>query len=293
MHAVGVKQEIPAGSAGGGGGGEQVFTRPRAYNPHMVPSSPESAPRPRRRCVHVVLPAFNEAACIGRLLEHLHEDLNDANQPFTVTLVDDGSSDGTSEVAKAHATGMDLRIIRHERNRGLGATLRDGLVAAAAQAAPRDILITMDADDTHTPGLILRMTRMIHEGHDVVIASRYQPGSRTIGVPAYRRALSYFGSLLFRLVFPIRGVRDFTCGYRAYRAEVIQQALQQYGDSFLDQDGFQCMVDVLLKLRRMHLIFGEVPFILRYDIKEGASKMNVGRTIRRTLALMLQRRLGR
>lgn len=257
-------------------------------------NSPASDPaaRSRRRCVHVVLPAFNEAACIGRLLEHLDEDLGDAGQPYTVTLVDDGSTDGTTEAAQAFTSRIDLRLIRHERNQGLGATLRDGLVAAAAQAAPRDILVTMDADDTHTPGLILRMTRMIHEGHDVVIASRYQPGSRTIGVPAHRRALSYFGSLLFRLVFPIRGVRDFTCGYRAYRAEVIQQALRQYGDAFLDQDGFQCMVDVLLKLRRMHLIFGEVPFILRYDIKEGASKMNVGRTIRRTLALMLRRRLG-
>jgi len=258
----------------------------------MESPATESPVRPRRRCVHVVLPAFNEAACIGRLLEHLDDDLGDAGLPYTITLIDDGSSDGTSEAARRHADGMPLTIIRHEHNQGLGATLRDGLVAAAQQAAPRDIIVTMDADDTHTPGLILRMTRMIHEGHDVVIASRYQPGSRTIGVPAYRRALSWLGSMLFRMVFPIRGVRDFTCGYRAYRAEVIQQALQQYGDSFLDQDGFQCMVDVLLKLRRMHLIFGEVPFILRYDIKEGASKMNVGRTIRRTLALMLRRRLG-
>ena len=258
----------------------------------MEMSATEAPIRARRRCVHVVLPAFNEAACIGRLLEHLDDDLGDAGQPYTITLIDDGSSDGTSEVARLHGRQLPLTIIRHEHNQGLGATLRDGLVAAAQQAAPRDIIVTMDADDTHTPGLILRMTRMIHEGHDVVIASRYQPGSRTIGVPTHRRALSWLGSLLFRIVFPIRGVRDFTCGYRAYRAEVIQQALRQYGDSFLDQDGFQCMVDVLLKLRRMHLIFGEVPFILRYDIKEGASKMNVGRTIRRTLALMLRRRLG-
>ncbi|MFM1919801.1 MAG: hypothetical protein RLZZ303_1435 [Candidatus Hydrogenedentota bacterium] len=247
----------------------------------------------RRRHVHVVLPAFNEAACIARLLQHLDEDLSEAGLPYTVTVVDDGSTDDTAAAVRAFADRMPLTLMRHEVNQGLGATLRDGLVAVAERAAPRDILITMDADDTHTPGLILRMARMIQEGHDVVIASRYQPGSRTVGVPLHRRALSYFGSLLFRVVFPIRGVRDFTCGYRAYRAGVIQDALRQYGDAFLDQDGFQCMVDILLKLRRMNLIFGEVPFILRYDVKEGASKMNVGRTIRRTLTLMFRRKLGR
>jgi dolichol-phosphate mannosyltransferase len=52
------------------------------------------------------------------------------------------------------------------------------------------------------------------------------------------------------------------------------------------------MVDILLKLRRMNLIFGEVPFILRYDWKEGGSKMNVTRTVRDTLGLMWKRRLG-
>ena len=147
----------------------------------------------------------------------------------------------------------------------------------------------MDADDTHTPGLILRMVRMIREGHDVVIASRYRPGSRVVGLTWFRKVMSYGASWLFRFLMPIHGVRDFTCGFRAYRADVIQNAIKHYGDKFVDQDGFQCMVDILLKLRRMNLIFGEVPFILRYDYKEGASKMNVGRTVRKTLQLIVKR----
>jgi dolichol-phosphate mannosyltransferase len=151
----------------------------------------------------------------------------------------------------------------------------------------------MDADDTHTPGLILRMVRHITEGCDVVIASRYQPGSRTIGVPWSRRLLSYGASILFRVVFPTPGVRDYTCGYRAYRADAIQDAVSHYGQDFLNQDGFQCMVDILLKLRTRHLIFGEVPFILRYDQKEGGTKMRVWRTVRQTLSLLVARRLGK
>ena len=58
------------------------------------------------------------------------------------------------------------------------------------------------------------------------------------------------------------------------------------------QAGFSIMVDILLKLRRMNVIFGEVPFILRYDYKEGSSKMNVPKTVRDTLALLWRRRFG-
>ncbi len=72
----------------------------------------------------------------------------------------------------------------------------------------------------------------------------------------------------------------------------MKEAINQYGQAFLDQQGFQCMVDILLKLRGMHLIFGEVPFILRYDFKEGGSKMKVVRTAKDTLRLIIKRRFG-
>ena len=254
--------------------------------------SPPGASTREPRKVLVVLPAFNEAATIERLLDRIDEALDEASIAYQVILVDDGSRDRTLEIVQACAARMPIRVVHHEGNRGLGATIRDGLITAAEHAHARDIIVTMDADDTHTPGLILRMVRMISEGHDVVIASRYQPGSRVIGVPFARRLLSDAGSWLFRLMFPTPGVRDFTCGYRAYRAQVVQEALARYGAEFLDQDGFQCMVDILLKLRRMDLIFGEVPFVLRYDHKEGGSKMNVWRTVRATVALLFRRRFG-
>ncbi|TMQ47295.1 MAG: glycosyltransferase family 2 protein [Candidatus Eisenbacteria bacterium] len=251
----------------------------------------KGGPREKRKA-YVVLPVYNEEARIGNLLHRLDEAMEDADIPFQVVLVDDGSRDATGQIVQAHVSQMPILLIRHEVNRGLGATIRDGLVAAADAAGDRDIIITMDSDDTHAPGLILRMVRMISEGHDVVIASRYREGSRAVGVPLLRRVMSTGASWLFRTVFPIHGVRDYTCGYRAYRAQVLKDAIARYGDQFFDQDGFQCMVDILLKLSRMHLIFGEVPFILRYDYKEGSSKMNVGKTVRDTLGLMWKRRLG-
>ena len=258
----------------------------------MSEATPAAADGRRNAKVIVVLPVFNEEARIGVLLTHIDEAMCDAALSYEVILVDDGSTDSTRAIAREYSSRMPIRLVEHDVNRGLGATIRDGLVAAADVAGDRDIIVTMDADDTHAPGLILRMARMISEGYDVIIASRYMKGSRSVGVPRHRRALSYTGSMLFRLVFPIHGVKDYTCGYRAYRARVVRDALARYGSSFLNQDGFQCMVDILLKLRPMNLIFGEVPFILRYDYKEGGSKMNVPRTVRDTVALIIRRRIG-
>src|SRR5260370_26197574 len=104
--------------------------------------------------------------------------------------------------------------------------------------------------------------------------------------------MSRAGSLLMRVLFPTPGVSDYTCGYRAYRAEALQQAYAQYGDSLVDQDGFQCMVDILLKLRKLPLIFGEVPLILRYDLKLGQSKMRLMKTPVNTLGLPWRRKIG-
>ena len=249
-------------------------------------------PPPRTSRIFVVLPAYNEEANIGNLLRRIFESLTDEHLEFSIIVVDDGSSDRTQQILQEYGREFPLAVHRHERNQGLGATIRDGLREAAALASDRDIVITMDADESHTPGLMIRMVRMIREGYDVVIASRYQRGSRVYGLGLGRRIVSRAASILMRVLFPTPGVSDFTCGYRAYRAEALHQAYRLYGESLVDQDGFQCMVDILLKLRELPLIFGEVPLILRYDLKRGPSKMRLMKTSLSTLSLLWRRKRG-
>jgi len=255
---------------------------------HAVPSG-----KARSRKVVVVLPAYNEAANLGPLLDGIATNLAEEGLPYETVVVDDGSSDGTARVAEWYAARMPLHLLRHPVNQGLGPTMRDGLRAALAQCGENDVVVAMDADNSHLPGLIGSMVRAVREGNDVVIASRYRPGARVLGVPLFRRVLSRAAGWLFRLVFPIAGVKDYTCGYRAYRAGVLRQAFQCYGDGLLSEAGFQCTVDLLLKLARAGAICCEVPMVLRYDQKQGESKMRVGRTVWKTLALMLRRRLER
>ncbi|MDA8746387.1 glycosyltransferase [Rubripirellula amarantea] len=242
--------------------------------------------------VFMALPAYNEEEALPELLERIGEAFADSNIPYEVIVVDDGSKDDTAKIVSQMSFQMPIHLVQHQVNQGLGVTIRDGLREAVDRCGARDIIVTMDADNTHPPGLIERMVQQIHEGCDVVIASRFQPGARVVGVPVERHFLSIGARALFTLLFPTKGVRDYTSGYRAYKASVIQQAFAEHGDNFVGETGFSCMADILLKLRKQGVLFGEAPLRLRYDQKGGASKMQVFRTIWLTLKLLGRHRTG-
>lgn len=240
----------------------------------------------------VVLPAYNEALGIGDLLNSFCEAVSEEGRVFRLIVVNDGSTDGTREVVSSFADLMPLELINHPQNRGLAEAIKTGLSRAVETCADRDIIVTMDADNSHLPGLLFRMARLIREGNEVVIASRYQRGAKIRGLSLYRKFLSYGAALLFRTILPMEGVRDYTCGYRAYKARLLKRAFQDYGDEFISEPGFSCMVDILIKLRKYAPIVEEVPLILRYDQKKSSSKMNVRKTVKQTLRLLVRRRLG-
>ena len=244
--------------------------------------------------VWIVLPAYNEAPNLAALFDGLRALRDEAHGIVPrVILVDDGSTDDTGAVARQVADSLPVEVIRNPQNLGLAETFTRGMAAAAERAQPGDVVVCMDADNSHVPGQILRMVREIREGRDVVIASRFRPGSVVRGVPRSRRLLSRGMSWLFRLVLPIEGVRDYSCGYRAYRAEFLQKAIAVQATRPMEQNGFACMVAMLIHLNRAKAIFGEVPLVLRYDLKQGASKMKVARTIRDTMAVLVSERFRR
>lgn len=236
--------------------------------------------------IWVVLPAFNEAGAIGSLLTRLAEVRQRHQLPLRLLVVDDGSTDQTADAVRGHQ-GVPVALATHPENRGLAEALRTGLTTALRQAGDEAIIVTMDADNTHDPSLIPQMISVINHGFDVVIASRYQPGVRLVGLPWHRRLLSRGASGLFRWLRPIPGVRDYTSGYRAYRVGPLRQVFDQWGSQMLRQSGFACMAELLFRLQRVQATMAEVPLILRYDQKVGRSKLPVRRTIQETLGLLL------
>ena len=237
--------------------------------------------------IFILLPAYNEEEAIRPLIESLVRTLRPSFE-YGIVVVDDGSRDGTAAVVEELAKTLPVRLIRHDVNRGLGAALSTGLRDVIGRCADDDVVVTMDADNTHPADIIPRMIELAVSGRDVVIASRYQRGAGVHGVPAFRRVLSDSGGLLFRMLLPTPGVRDFTCGFRAYRGSMLKKAARHYGDDLVDQAGFTCMLDVLLKLRYLGATFAEVPLILRYDRKPGLSKMRILSTVADTLAVIFK-----
>lgn len=241
----------------------------------------------------LALPAYNEEHALPLVLAAFERQVLSAGLAASVVIVDDGSTDGTCRVAEEWASKLPVRVVRHAANQGLGETIQDALRAAAARADPGDVIVSMDADNTHSPELIPAMVRLIAEGCDVVIASRYRRGSKVVGVSAFRQLMTYGARFLFQLLLPTPGVRDFTCGFRAYRAGLIQQAFQRYPGGLVTERSFACMLEILLKLREMGARMGEAPMVLRYDLKPGASKMKVWPTVLSTLRLALRHRFPR
>ena len=243
--------------------------------------------------VWMVLPAYNEQDNVPAILDRCRSLVADTyNLDLRILLVDDGSTDDTAKVARDWAGRLPLEVLKNSANRGLADTFKRGVIAAAKAAHPEDVIACMDADNSHLPGQLQRMLRDIGEGRDVVIASRYRRGAVIRGVPRSRRAMSWGMSLLFRAIYPIPGVRDYSCGFRAYRAALVQRALADQGERLFAREGFACMVGFLLRLHKQGAVFGEVPIILRYDQKAGASKMAVGATVLRTLRVLLRERLN-
>lgn len=235
--------------------------------------------------VAFVLPAYNEEKDLPALLNRIKETM--LNQPFRyhVIVVDDGSKDRTSEIAVAAAAEMPVRLIKHPVNRGLGGAMQTGLSAAMKDT---DFVVTMDSDNSHDPMYVAAMVRHLNERPDVdlVIASRYQKGSEVKGLAYARQLLSYACFFTMKLLVPFKNVRDYSTGFRCYRASVLNRVAAHYDGRLIEESGFVCQLELLLKMRTIRSKAEEIPYVLRYDLKEGASKLRIWRTVKRYFAVL-------
>ena len=225
--------------------------------------------------VYVLLPAFNEQASLASLLGKIFSVEVPGVDELIVVACDDGSSDGTGEILERFSQDHRLEVLEHRINRGLGETIRDLFEYATFDADPEDIVIRLDADDTHDPKYIPQMLGCMRDGADVVVASRFAPGGGQQGLNGYRKFISLCANNFMRFFFPIAGLKEYACGYRAYRASLLAQAIKIYGNDFIQLKGFgfACTLEKLVKLKLLGAKFAETPFQLRYDMKESGSKM--------------------
>lgn len=240
---------------------------------------------------HLVLamPAYNEAPVIEELLDRAIAAFSLLDIDWLVIVVDDGSSDETAENVKRVAEReARVRLVQHEQNKGLGPAILTGLqTALELRPGDKTLVVGMDADLTHPPEIVTQMVDEVRAGAHLVIASRYQPGSEQRGVNAFRQLLSWGARRLFDATLALEGVRDYTCGFRGIHSTLIEKGFERFGrEGLIERDGFACTDELLVKLALFDPVIREIPFILRYDMKQGESKIKLGVTIAETLRLV-------
>jgi len=202
--------------------------------------------------VSVVVPAFNEAALVVRCLHETVGALEELGCRYEVVLVDDGSRDGTADLARAAAELLPrVRVIGSEVNLGKGSALVRG-----ASAALGDLVLFLDADlEVHPRQLDLLYATLAETGADVVIGSKLHPSS-SIAYPRGRRALSLGYYLLVRALFRLP-VHDTQTGLKLYRRDALVRVLPR-----LLVKRFAHDLEVLVNLHRLGYRIVEAPVVV-------------------------------
>jgi dolichol-phosphate mannosyltransferase len=212
----------------------------------------------------VVIPTYNESENIDRVLRRVRGALPDA----TVLVVDDGSPDGTGDIAEKVGTGIgNIELLRRTEKSGLGSAYRAGFRWGLDRGF--DVCIEMDADLSHDPDALPDLVAPLGKGFELVVGSRYVPGGSIPNWAWHRRLLSRGGNVYASTLLGL-GVTDSTSGFRAYSASVLNRiALDN-----IRAEGYGFQIEMTYQAKRAGAPIVEVP-IRFVDRTEGESKMSM------------------
>jgi glycosyltransferase involved in cell wall biosynthesis len=207
--------------------------------------------------IHVVMPAHNEGLVIADVIQRVRKAQPDAR----LIVVNDGSSDDTAEIAKA----LGAQVVHLICNCGYGISLHTGLTYAYRQGA--DIVVTMDADGQHAPESIEHLLFPVRTGSaDLVLGSRYLPGSVCYEVPKLRRFVSRALSLLLSLLAG-QTLTDTTTGFQCMNRKVLKRIVTLRHPQERTHDA-----DLILHAIRTGARVVEVPVVMHAD--QGGTSMH-------------------
>jgi dolichol-phosphate mannosyltransferase len=242
----------------------------------------------------ILIPVLNEAGNIPRLVQDLRVLSTELQKAYAVRvlLIDDGSQDHTSDLAKesAKAAGIQLAVLRHETNQGPGKAFATGFCHLANIVEDNDLILSMEGDNTSRLELVKQMLVRLEEGFDVIFASPYMYGGKIVNTSTYRIFLSSIANLFIKELLGIHGILTVSSFFRLYRAPALKRLQAMYGPGIVERRGFECMVEMTMKMINLEMTISEVPMILDTQARVGKSRMKIMRTIRGYFSLWFLRK---
>jgi dolichol-phosphate mannosyltransferase len=240
----------------------------------------------------IVIPTYNEAENISRLIEAIEDNLPPGF--FTeIIVVDDNSPDGTGKIVETYSqnnnnaikkSSLQLQDQEQEQNileingnkncsvKVINRQNRTGLIPAILQgisSSAGDYILVMDADFSHSPENIPRMIEeLLHNPDQIVVASRYIKGSSVVGWPLKRKIISRGANMIARYVLRLCNITDPMSGFFAFRRHLIENIT-------IDTSGYKLLLELLVKVNGGSITVREIPYTFT-DRQSGRSKMDNG-----------------
>ena len=212
----------------------------------------------------VCLPTYNERENLEQMVRALGEVLRPGDR---VLVIDDGSPDGTGEIADRLAGELGfVDVLHRERKEGLGPAYRAGFRKALAEGA--ELLLEMDCDFSHDPRDVPRLIAAAESGADLALGSRYVRGGSIPNWGLVRRAISLGGNIYAQAILQSR-IRDLTGGFKCFRRRV----LETIDLGAIDSRGYAFQIETTYRVLRAGFTVVEVP-ISFVDREHGHSKMS-------------------
>ncbi len=253
----------------------------------MVPEDAPASPSTTMRSLSYVVPAYNEEERLGDSLAKLIAYSADLPYAIEIIVVDDGSADRTAEIATAAIAdlpdGLSAKLIKHEVNRGKGAAVRTGALAASS-----DVVLYLDADLSTQPNQTPKLLAALANGADIAIGSRIRPegGDMRASQPAWRRVGGRMFAVLRRRLL-LSDIEDTQCGFKALSRPAAQAIFSRQ-----QLDGWAFDAELLYLAHRLGYNVVQVPIEWRH-VEGSRFKLGAGSAYREVRDLVRVRWLHR
>jgi glycosyltransferase involved in cell wall biosynthesis len=227
--------------------------------------------------IYVCIPSYDEGPTVGLVLWKIRKVFEEFPREYQILVVDDASTDQTTEILAPYTKVLPLTVIRHTARQGYARTVEEllNLALERTDRPKRDSAILMHADFAHGPEFLPDFVRRLESGADMVVGQATLEGAPSRG----HRLLRRWAPVLLRRAVRVPGVVDTVCGFAAFRLMTLRNALKQQGHT-LTGEGWAASAELIGRAAQYARRIETVPVVERHDLRQRRSRVRPWETTR-------------